>query len=136
MGHELAGKPRLLLVSGHYEGFDERIRQVLDPLEISIGDYVLSGGELPAMVVLDAVIRLIPGVLGDHASAGAESFAMADLEISGGLEYPHYTRPRNYQGLEVPEILTSGDHAAIARWRAQQSRQRTGQRRPDLLPPR
>ena len=136
LAHELAGKPRLLLVSGHYEGFDQRIRQVLNPTEVSIGDYVLSGGELPAMVVLDAVIRLIPGVLGDHASAGAESFAIADAEISGGLEYPHYTRPRNYQGLEVPEVLTSGDHAAIARWRTEQSRQRTGQRRPDLLPPR
>ncbi len=136
VAHELALQPRLLLIAGHYEGFDERIRQLLNPVEISIGDYVLSGGELPAMVILDAVVRLIPGVLGDHASAGAESFAIADAEIEGGLEYPHYTRPRNYEGLEVPEVLTSGDHAAIARWRAEQSRERTGLRRPDLLPPR
>ena len=135
LAYQLAQKPRLLLIAGHYEGFDERIRRLLDPMEISIGDYVLSGGELPAMVVLDAVIRLLPGVLGDHASAGAESFAIADASIDGGLEYPHYTRPRNYAGLDVPEVLISGDHAAIARWRAEQSRERTGRRRPDLLPP-
>ena len=135
VAHELAGHPRLLLIAGHYEGFDERIRQLLEPMEISIGDYVLSGGELPAMVLLDAVIRLIPGVLGDHASAVAESFAVDDAVIEGGLEYPHYTRPRNYAGLEVPEVLLSGDHAAIAQWRTQQSRNRTGRRRPDLLPP-
>ncbi len=133
---QLAERPRLLLVAGHYEGFDERVRQLLDPMEISIGDYVLSGGELSAMVLLDAVIRLLPGVLGDHASAAAESFAVADTEIAGGLEYPHYTRPRNYAGLGVPEVLISGDHAAIARWRGEQSRERTGRRRPDLLPPR
>ncbi len=134
LAEELAAKPRLELISGHYEGFDERISRLLNPLEISIGDYVLSGGELPAMVLLDAVVRLLPGVLGDSQSHCGESFSMDDPLIAGGLEYPHYTRPREYAGMEVPEVLLSGDHAAIAAWRAEESRKLTRQRRPDLQP--
>ncbi len=132
---ELAQKPRLELISGHYEGFDERISQLLSPMEVSIGDYVLSGGELPAMVLLDSIVRLIPGVLGDSQSHCGESFAADDPLISGGLEYPHYTRPRQFGGLEVPDVLLSGDHAAIAAWRAEESRKITRQRRPDLAAP-
>lgn len=109
---ELANEKRLVLICGRYEGFDERIFEVLKPESLSIGNYVLSGGEVAAMVVIDAVMRLIPGVLGDAESALDESFGP-----DGGLEYPHYTRPREYRGLAVPEILTNGDHAAIARWR-------------------
>jgi tRNA (guanine37-N1)-methyltransferase len=109
---ELAAEPRLILLCGRYEGFDERIFDVLEPELLSIGDYVLSGGEVPAMVVIDAVMRLVPGVLGDEQSAEDESFG-----AEGGLEYPHYTRPREYRGRPVPEILLNGDHAAIARWR-------------------
>jgi tRNA (guanine37-N1)-methyltransferase len=109
---ELARESRILLLCGRYEGFDERINQVLQPETLSIGDYVLSGGEVPAMVVIEAVMRLIPGVLGDAASAVEESFGP-----EGGLEYPHYTRPREFRGLSVPEVLLSGDHAEIARWR-------------------
>ncbi|MEI8197949.1 MAG: tRNA (guanine(37)-N(1))-methyltransferase, partial [Phycisphaerae bacterium] len=129
---ELAGLPRLLLIAGHYEGYDERIRQILQPKQVSIGDYVLSGGEVPAMVVLDAVVRLLPGVLGDDTSSHGESFAAADPTIQGGLEYPHYTRPREYAGLSVPEILLSGNHAAIEQWRREQSQKRTAEMRPDL----
>lgn len=114
---ELAREPRLVLLCGRYEGFDERIFETLRPEPLSIGDYVLSGGEVPAMVVIDAVMRLIPGVLGDAESAVDESFGP-----DGGLEYPHYTRPRAFRGSEVPEILTSGDHAAIARWRREHRR--------------
>lgn len=121
------------MIAGHYEGFDERIKVLLDPQMVSIGDYVLSGGELPAMVLLDAVIRLIPGVLGDHQSSHGESFALADATIQGGLEYPHYTKPREYAGLEVPEILLSGNHAAIENWRRGESKKRTAANRPDLL---
>ncbi len=128
---ELAREPRLMLVAGHYEGFDERIGQLVKPDEISIGDYVLSGGELAAMVLLDAVVRLIPGVLGDEASPHSESFS-ADELVDGGLEYPHYTRPREYAGLSVPEVLLSGDHAEIARWRQAMAREVTGRLRPDL----
>jgi tRNA (guanine37-N1)-methyltransferase len=131
---ELARLPRILLVAGHYEGFDERIKVVLDPLEVSIGDYVLSGGELPAMVLLDAIVRLLPGVLGDAQSHVSESFATADPIVTGGLEYPQYTRPREYRGLTVPEALLSGNHEAIALWRRQQSLERTARKRPDLLP--
>lgn len=109
---ELAGEPRLILLCGRYEGFDERIFETLNPEPLSIGDYVLSGGEVPAMVVIEAVMRLIPGALGDEESAIDESFGP-----DGGLEYPQYTRPRIFQGREVPEILLSGNHAAIARWR-------------------
>jgi len=123
---DLAGRERLILVCGHYEGFDERIRTLAD-LELSIGDYVLTGGELPALVVIDAVTRLLPGALGAEEGAREESFA------EGLLEYPQYTRPREFRGMAVPEVLLSGDHAAIARWRAEQARERTRQRRSDLL---
>jgi len=129
---ELATVPRLLLIAGHYEGFDERIKTLLTPREISIGDYILSGGELPAMVVLDAVVRLIPGVLGDEMSPHGESFG-TDATIQGGLEYPQYTKPREFAGLPVPEVLLSGNHAAIAAWRRAESKKRTATRRPDLL---
>ena len=124
---ELASMPRLLLICGHYEGFDERIRAGLKPREISIGDYVLSGGEAAAMVVIDAVVRLLPGALGDEQSATEESFS------SGLLEYPHYTRPREFRGMAVPEVLLSGDHAKIEQWRRAEALKRTLQRRPDLL---
>jgi len=124
---ELARLPRLLLICGHYEGFDERIRVGLAPREISIGDYVLSGGEVAAMVVIDAVVRLLPGALGDENSTRTESFA------DGLLEYPQYTRPREFRGMGVPEVLLSGDHARIAEWRRQQRLERTRQRRADLL---
>jgi len=133
MAEDLIKLPRLLLVAGHYEGFDERILDLLKPREISIGDYVLSGGELPAMVLMDAVVRLIPGVLGDEQSPHGESFGAADQTIQGGLEYPQYTRPREFQGVSVPEILFSGNHAAIEQWRREQSRKKTAERRPDLL---
>ncbi len=123
---ELAAETNLLIVCGHYEGYDERIRTLLNPEEISIGDFVLTGGELPAMVVIDAVARLIPGVLGDPASNVEDSFS-GEL-----LDHPHYTRPESYRGLTVPEVLLSGDHARIARWRLEQARERTRQRRPDL----
>ncbi len=124
--HELADKDRLLLIAGHYEGFDERIVEGLKPLELSIGDYVLSGGELAAMVVIDAVVRLYPGALGAETGAHDESFA------EGLLEYPQYTRPREYRGMAVPDMLLSGNHAAIARWRREQREIRTRERRPDL----
>lgn len=114
---ELAAEPRLVLLCGRYEGFDERIIETLQPESLSVGDYVLSGGEVPAMVVIDAVTRLVPGALGDAESAVDESFGP-----DGGLEYPHYTRPRAFRGREVPEILLSGDHAAIARWRREHRR--------------
>jgi tRNA (guanine37-N1)-methyltransferase len=123
---DLAKKPRILMIAGRYEGFDERIIEGLRPMELSIGDYVLSGGELAAMVLIDAVVRLIPGVLGAEQGSIDESFA------DGLLEHPQYTRPRTYRGMDVPEILLSGDHAAIAKWRAEQRKQRTQERRPDL----
>jgi tRNA (guanine37-N1)-methyltransferase len=111
---KLAAEPRLVLLCGRYEGFDDRIRQVLQPWEISVGDFICNGGEVPAMVVIDAVLRLIPGVLGDEQSAADESHSE-----EGRLEYPHFTRPRVFRGLEVPEILLSGNHPAIAKWREQ-----------------
>lgn len=117
---ELAREPRLLLLCGRYEGFDDRIRQVLQPREISIGDFVCNGGEVPAMVLIDSVIRLIPGVLGDEASAADESHSE-----EGRLEYPQYTRPRVFRELEVPEILLSGNHQAVAKWRQEQSELRS-----------
>ena len=123
---ELASKERLLLIAGHYEGFDERIVDGLKPIEISIGDYVLSGGELAAMVLIDAVVRLLPGVLGAETGAEDESFA------DGLLEYPQYTRPREFRGMSVPDILLSGNHSRIAKWRLEQRKQRTADRRPDL----
>jgi tRNA (guanine37-N1)-methyltransferase len=124
---ELAAQPRLALICGRYEGVDERIRQHLATDEISIGDYVLTGGELPALILIDAVARLIPGVLGDPDGAADDSHA------SGLLEYPHYTRPPEFRGWRVPDILLSGDHARIAKWRREQSLLRTLERRPDLL---
>lgn len=132
LAEEFSRLPRLLLIAGHYEGFDERIFDLLHPRQVSIGDYVLSGGELPAMVLIDAIVRLLPGALGDEMSPHGESFGAADPTINGGLEYPHYTRPREFQGLPVPEVLISGDHAAVEAWRREQSRKRTQERRPDL----
>ena len=123
---ELAAEPRLILLAGHYEGFDERIRLALADVEVSLGDFVLSGGEIAAMALIDAAVRLLPGALGKDCSAAEESFTM------GLLEYPQYTRPRVYDGMEVPEILLSGDHAKIAEWRLEQAKLRTMQRRPDL----
>ncbi|MCS7034077.1 MAG: tRNA (guanosine(37)-N1)-methyltransferase TrmD [Phycisphaerae bacterium] len=123
---ELATEPRLLLISGRYEGFDERISIGLQPLELSIGDYVLSGGELPAMVLVDAVVRLVPGVLGAAEGPSDESFS------DGLLEHPQYTHPREFRSMVVPEVLLSGDHARIARWRLEQRKLRTRERRPDL----
>jgi tRNA (guanine37-N1)-methyltransferase len=127
IARELVQMNHLLIVTGHYEGFDERVRQELADDELSIGDFVLTNGALPAMIVIDAVTRLLPGALGDEESAQEESFS------HGLLEYPQYTRPAEFRGLKVPEVLLSGNHAQIAKWRAEQSRQRTGQRRPDLL---
>jgi len=127
IARQLASESRLLLICGHYEGFDERIRLGLQPREISIGDYVLSGGEPAAMVVVDAVVRLLPGALGDEESTENESFS------EGLLEYPQYTRPREYRGMSVPEIVLSGDHARIERWRKIQALRRTRERRPDLF---
>lgn len=128
VARELAALPHLVIICGHYEGVDERVREHLVTDEISIGDYVLTGGELPAMVVVDAVVRLLPGVLADPSSED-ESF------YHGLLEYPQYTRPPVFRGWAVPEVLLSGNHGAIARWRWQQSLIRTYQRRPDLLRP-
>ena len=125
---ELAGYQRLLLLCGRYEGFDERIIEGLKPLEISAGDFICNGGEVPAMLVIDSVIRLVPGVLGDETSSKYESFAE-----SGMLEYPQYTRPREFQGMTVPEVLLNGNHAEIAKWREATSRERTANRRDDLL---
>lgn len=129
IARELAQCDDLLLISGHYEGFDERIREHLADDELSIGDYVLTNGALPAMVVVDAVTRLLPGVLGDDESAKEESFSPG----VPGLEYPQYTRPAEFRGLRVPEVLLSGNHAEIAKWRAEQARLRTMKQRPDLL---
>ena len=123
---ELAREPRLILLAGHYEGFDERIRLSLADMEVSLGDFVLSGGEVAAMALIDAAVRLLPGALGKDESVTEESFA------AGLLEYPQYTRPRTYEGMDVPEILIGGDHAKIAQWRLEQAELRTRQRRPDL----
>lgn len=127
VAQELSGQPRLALISGRYEGFDERIRLHLATDELSLGDFVLTGGELPALAVVDAVARLLPGVLGDPTGAADDSHA------SGLLEYPHYTRPPEFRGWTVPDVLLSGDHARIERWRRQQALRRTFLRRPDLL---
>ena len=123
----LSTEKRLILIAGRYEGFDERIRLGLDAEQISIGDYVLSGGELPAMVLIDAVVRLLKGALGDEDSAENDSFS------NGLLEYPQYTRPGNFRGMKVPDILLSGDHAKIEQWRKHQAMERTKRSRPDLL---
>lgn len=146
---ELAKLPRLLLIAGHYEGLDERVIERLAPVEISVGDYVLSGGELAAMVLMDAVIRLIPGVLGDEESADQDSFGVAApfvggsqtprrerIELAAGqrlLDCPHYTQPREWMGMAVPEVLLSGDHERIAKWRLERRLERTRARRPDLV---
>jgi tRNA (guanine37-N1)-methyltransferase len=124
---ELSKEKRLILIAGKYEGFDERIRIGLDAEQISIGDYVLNGGELAAMVIIDSVVRLLPGALGDEDSAKDDSFS------NGLLEYPQYTRPEVFRDMKVPDILLSGDHAKIAEWRKQQSLERTKKWRPDLL---
>ena len=123
MAREFAGAPGLILICGHYEGFDERIRLGLRPREVSIGDYVLTGGEVPAMVIVDAVARLLPRVLGDPRSAVEESFT-GDL-----LDFPQYTRPPEFRGMKVPEVLMSGNHAAIQAWREEQAKLRTAERR-------
>jgi tRNA (guanine37-N1)-methyltransferase len=117
---ELAARKRLLLLCGRYEGFDDRIRTGLAPLEVSVGDFVTNGGEVPAMLVIDTVIRHVPGVLGDETSSKYDSFAE-----SGQLEHPQYTRPREFRGMDVPDVLLTGNHDAIARWQTEQSRRRT-----------
>jgi tRNA (guanine37-N1)-methyltransferase len=127
VARELAKLDDLLIVTGHYEGFDERIRQELADDELSIGDYVLTNGALPAMVVVDAVTRLLPGVLGDDDSSKDESFS------NGLLEYPQWTRPAEFRGMKVPEVLLSGNHAEIAKWRTEQAKLRTKEQRPDLI---
>ncbi|MCM3273096.1 tRNA (guanosine(37)-N1)-methyltransferase TrmD [Paenibacillus elgii] len=124
---ELSAERHLIFICGHYEGYDERIREHLVTDELSIGDYVLTGGELPAMVVIDSVVRLLPGVLGNETSAVTDSFS------TGLLEYPHYTRPANFRGWEVPEVLISGHHGNIEEWRRKQSLERTWRKRRDLL---
>jgi len=124
---ELACEKHLIFICGHYEGVDERVRAVLVDHEISVGDYVLTNGALPAAVVIDAVVRLLPGVLGGEGAADQESFS------GGRLEYPQYTRPPVFRGMRVPDILFSGDHEQIARWREEQAEKRTQERRPDLL---
>ena len=126
LAEDLASKERLLLVAGRYEGFDQRIADGLKPVELSIGDYVLSGGELAAMVVIDAVVRLLPGVLGAEDGAADETFT------DGLIEHPQYTRPREFRGMSVPDVLLSGNHAAIAKWRLEQRKARTKEKRPDL----
>ncbi len=149
---DLAARERLVILAGHYEGIDERVIEKLDPLEVSIGDFVLSSGELAAVVLIDAIVRLLPGVLGHDDSAGQDSYSLPPLSDPDGepidpkllenlgisanarlLDCPHYTRPRVWEGLEVPEVLLSGDHGAVARWRLEQRLARTCQRRPDLL---
>ena len=127
IARELSQEKNLLLVTGHYEGFDERVRETLADDELSIGDYVLTNGALPAMVVIDAVTRLLPGVLGDDESSRDESFS------HGLLEYPQYTRPAEFRGMKVPDILVSGHHAEIEKWRREQAKLRTKKNRPDLL---
>jgi len=124
---ELAKEEHLIFICGHYEGYDERIREYLVTDELSVGDYVLTGGELPAMTIIDSVARLLPGVLGNETSAVTDSFS------TGLLEYPHYTRPADFRGMKVPDILLSGHHANVEAWRKQQSLRRTLERRPDLL---
>jgi tRNA (guanine37-N1)-methyltransferase len=127
IARELSQEKDLLLVCGSYEGFDERVREALADDELSIGDYVLTNGALPAMVVIDAVARLLPGVLGDDESSRDESFS------AGLLEYPQYTRPAEFRGMRVPEVLLSGNHAEIEKWRREQAKLRTEKQRPDLL---
>jgi len=127
LAKELAAEERVILIAGHYEGFDERIRIGTGAEEVSIGDYVLSGGELAAMVIIDSVVRLLPGALGDEDSAANDSFS------DGLLEYPQYTRPEEFKGMKVPDVLLSGNHAQIDKWRKQQALEKTKKQRPDLL---
>jgi tRNA (guanine37-N1)-methyltransferase len=129
IARELAQQEDLLLVTGHYEGFDGRVREALADDELSIGDYVLTNGALPAMVVIDAVTRLLPGALGDDESSRDESFSPG----MPGLEYPQYTRPAEFRGMKVPDVLVSGNHAEIEKWRREQAKLRTKERRPDLM---
>ena len=129
IAHDLANCSRIVLICGHYEGIDQRVADILEADEISIGDFVLTGGELPAMVIADTVIRLVPGVI-DAASIAEESHVASDEPL---VEYPHYTRPVNYRGLEVPPILLSGHHANIESWRLEEARKRTARLRPDLI---
>lgn len=132
IARELSGEPHFVILCGHYEGMDERVRQSLVTRELSLGDYVLTGGELPALVILDAVTRLLPQVLGNAESPHEESFGTGEVGAECLLEYPHYTRPAEFRGMTVPEILQSGHHANIAKWRRTQSLVRTRARRPDL----
>ena len=127
---ELVQQERLLLLCGRYEGFDDRIRQGLQPLEVSVGDFICNGGEVPAMLLIDAVIRLVPGVLGDETSHKYDSFSESQL-----LEYPQFTRPREFRGMTVPEVLLNGNHQLIECWQRQESLKRTQERRSDLVPP-
>ena len=127
LAKEFAGEPHLIFICGHYEGVDERVREFLATDEVSIGDYVLTGGELPAMVVIDAVVRLVPGVLKEGESFVSDSF------YNGLLDFPHYTRPQDFRGMKVPEVLLSGDHEKVRRWRRKESLRRTLLRRPELL---
>ena len=147
VARELAGLERVVLICGRYEGVDERINELYCDMELSIGDYVLSGGELAAAVVVDTVMRLVPGVLGNEASGEFESFGVADAEISsdeagvprsqhgagGLLDYPHYTRPAEFGGMRAPEVLMNGDHLQIRKWRREQQLRKTLKNRPDLL---
>ncbi len=127
LANELSLKNNLILICGHYKGVDERVRESIVTKEISIGDYVLTGGELAALVIIDAVVRILPGALGDSESALSDSFQ------TGLLDYPQYTRPPVYRGMKVPDVLLSGDHAEIARWREERAIERTMRRRPDLI---
>jgi len=127
LAKDLAAEKRLILIAGHYEGFDERIRLGTNAQEVSIGDYILSGGELPAMVIIDAIVRLLPDALGDHDSAANDSFS------DGLLEYPQYTRPEEFKGIKVPPVLLGGNHKKIEKWRKQQALEKTQKQRPDLL---
>ena len=134
MAAELTTAQRVLLLCGRYEGFDERVREELMLEDLSVGDFVLCGGELPALAVTEAVARLLPGVLGNEASSSSESFSQApDALLPGGLDFPHYTRPRHWRGRSVPEVLLSGNHQEIAAWRLQAARAKTLARRPDLM---
>ena len=128
IAEDLSEEEHLIIICGHYEGVDERVRDALVDLELSIGDYILTSGNLPAMVVVDAVSRLLPGVLGSQESGESESFSE-----NGILEYPQYTRPEVFKGMKVPEVLLSGNHAKIAEWRREEAMKRTQKRRPDLL---
>jgi tRNA (guanine37-N1)-methyltransferase len=131
LAEDLSREERVLLICGRYEGFDERLFQVLELEPVSLGDFVLAGGELAALAIVEASVRLLPGALGDERSAAQDSFG-----ASGLLDHPHYTRPREYRGLAVPDVLLRGDHQAIERWRADRARERTRSRRPDLPRPR